>query len=157
MLSAKEWAPQRQTRRAGGVERSPAGDGLLGPRETSGSAGGTSFQHFHWWLVLKRTTILTNVVVVSFWIFSHTAAMCLFQYAPFWNGPPSATRSPAATPRPPHKAPLGVAGERTGPKARLGERELLKVGLPEAANNHYPALDSRVQKHGFNSNCRPFV
>ena len=80
---------------------------MLGPRERSGSAGGTSFQHFHWWLVLKRTTILTNVVVVSFWIFSHTAAMCLFQYAPFWNGPPErhaiarshATPAPQSTPR----------------------------------------------------------
>ena len=31
--------PQRQTRRAGGVERSLLGDGLLGPRERSGTPG----------------------------------------------------------------------------------------------------------------------
>ena len=35
--------PQRQTRRARGVERSPPGDGLLGPRERSGREGFPTF------------------------------------------------------------------------------------------------------------------
>ena len=35
--------PQSQIRRAGGVERSPPGDGFLDPRERSGSAGGEGF------------------------------------------------------------------------------------------------------------------
>ena len=38
--------PQRQTRRARGVERSPPGDGLLGPRERSGSPGREGFPTF---------------------------------------------------------------------------------------------------------------
>ena len=38
-------------------------------------------------------------------------------------------------PRPPHTAALGVAGERTGAAATLGERASLKVGLSGVANN----------------------
>ena len=46
-------------------------------------------------------------------------------------------RGRATAPYPPQTAAHGAAsGGRTGAAATLGERGLLKVGLPEAANNH---------------------
>ena len=51
--------------------------------------------------------------------------LCLFQYAPFWNGSPErhpAARDRESAPRPPHTAALGVAGERKGANAKVGER-----------------------------------
>ena len=38
--------PEHRTRRAGGVERSPPGDGVLGPRERIGSPGREEFPTF---------------------------------------------------------------------------------------------------------------
>ena len=43
VLSAKERAPTPNSASGGGVERSPPGDGLLGPREMSGSSGREGF------------------------------------------------------------------------------------------------------------------
>ena len=51
--------------------------------------------------------------------------LCRFSNAPFWDGFPqrhATARGRATVPRPPHAASLGVAGERTGPNAKLGER-----------------------------------
>ena len=81
----------------------------------------------------------------------HLHSYACFSMPRFGTALPCATgRDRATGPRPPHTTALGVAGERTGPNARLGERGLFHVGLPEAANNHNPALVSGVQKHGFN-------
>ena len=45
-LIGKRTGTNAKTRRAGGVERSPLGDGLLGPRERSGSPGREGFPTF---------------------------------------------------------------------------------------------------------------
>ena len=70
-----------------------------------------------------------NVVVVSLWIFTSESILD----APFWNGSPvgqPTARGGATVPRPPQTAALGVAGERTGANAELGERGASKGVVP---------------------------
>ena len=82
-------------------------------------------------------------VVVSRWIFTcESVSEC-----PFWNGSPdesvsecpvwegsperhATARGRPIVPRPPPRAAVGVAGDRTGPNAKLGERGASKGAVP---------------------------
>ena len=76
------------------------------------------------------TLISTFIVVMTFWVFE---TICVLRmHAPRGNGSPERqriSRGCATAPRPPHIAPQGVIGERSGANAELGKRGAWK-GAP---------------------------
>ena len=102
------------------------------------------------------------MVMMSKWIFS----LIVLKYRFSTPAAPERQRTPkdnASEPRPTHTEALAIPGERKGVAPELGERGLLKVGLPETTNNHYVffwlsgiALDSERQKSEFKSPCLCF-
>ena len=98
---------------------------------------------------IETLSLMTGSTIPSSSFHLEHSQHCLVQYAPFWNCFPErhrGARDRASAPRPPYTAALGVAAERTGANAKLGRRRVLKVGLPEAANNDYcdgTALEGR--------------
>ena len=72
-------------------------------------------------------------------------------------------RDRGTAPSPTHTAALAIPAERTGIAAKLGERQFLKVALPEMASNHYislwlsgRALDSGQAECQYKSPCLCF-
>ena len=66
-------------------------------------------------------------------------------------------------PSPTYKAALAISGERTGVAAKIGEKRLFKVALPETTSNHYVsfwlggiALVSGQAERQFNPSCSVF-